>query len=149
MKVGLWQFCRWRSLSERESRGGNSVEGKMLLKANGWELFPNFELAAGEVAVQVDILLCLKARGFLFTVHRELLAENDCSSSVEVHLSPCFPSFSRGRSLLPKGTDKGVSGEETPRIFNPFCKIFIAALVSRQISILQLGQEWVLVLRVF
>nr|WP_310429906.1 hypothetical protein [Chamaesiphon sp. VAR_48_metabat_135_sub] len=40
--------------------------------------------------------------GFLFAVHRELLAVFDYSSTVEVHLSPRFPSFSEADPPCPE-----------------------------------------------
>jgi hypothetical protein len=51
----------------------------------------------------VDILLCLKARGFLLLVLRSPLAMSDYSSIVEAIFSPVFRPL-QARSLVPLGT---------------------------------------------
>jgi DUF1016 N-terminal domain len=50
-----------------------------------------------------DILLCLKARGFLLLVLRSPLATSDYSSIVEAIFSPVFRPL-QARSLVPLGT---------------------------------------------
>jgi hypothetical protein len=50
-----------------------------------------------------DILLCLKARGFLLLVLRSPLAMSDYSSIVEAIFSPVFRPL-QARSLVPLGT---------------------------------------------
>jgi hypothetical protein len=54
-------------------------------------------------AREIDILLCLKARGFLLLVLRNPLAMSDDSSIVEAIFSPVFRPL-QARSLMPLGT---------------------------------------------
>jgi hypothetical protein len=84
----------------------------------------------------IDILPTHKCGGFLFMVHRSPLAISGCSSIVEAVFSPCFPSC-EADPFCPKV----LFCHSIPRIPMPFLRMLIAAFVSRQISIPQLGHE--------
>jgi restriction system protein len=63
---------------------------------------PN-DTAVSDDSSYLDILLCLKARGFLLLVLRSPLAMSDYSSIVEAIFSPVFRPL-QARSLVPLGT---------------------------------------------
>jgi hypothetical protein len=93
-------------------------------------------LSASKKEKNLDILPRVNDGEFLFIVHRDPLTIVGFPSMIEVVLSLCFPS-SEADSFCPKV----LFCHDLPRIPIPFLRMLIAAFVSRQISIPQLGQE--------